>query len=110
MSNGRAALDAYLGPRSAGPMFYGTTGRTRLPRATLRKAWNAACADAGVQEFHLHDLRHVSLSLAAQSGLSLASIKERGGHASLTAAMRYQHVTDDHRAADVAALDRALGS
>lgn len=104
-----AALEAYLAehPSQQGdPMFHGPRGR--LTAQWLRKAWEHARADAGLPEFHLHDVRHVSLTAVAQSGATLKEIQHRGGHASVTAALRYQHATDERDRRNADALSEAL--
>lgn len=95
--------------RFGGPLFVGPRGG-RLPRATLRAVWNDAVALAGYENFHLHDLRHVSLSLVAETGAPLKDIQNRGGHASVQSAMRYQHTNADRDAAVAAAADALLMS
>jgi len=50
---------------------------------------------------HIHDLRHAGLTLAAQSGATLADVMRRAGHKSARAALIYQHTAAD-RDADVA--------
>jgi integrase len=49
----------------------------------------------------LHDLRHAGLTLAAQSGATLAEVMRRAGHSSSRAAMIYQHAAE-RRDAEVA--------
>jgi integrase len=100
---------AAMPPRIGGPLFLGPRSG-RLPRATLRDAWNSAVKAAELENFHLHDLRHVSLTLVAQAGESLKVIQDRGGHASVTAAMRYQHVDPERDAAAARAVDALLAS
>lgn len=97
------------------PLFTRPKGG-RLRRATLQGAWIAACDTAGFENFHLYDLRHTSLaavahsggSLVAQSGGSLKDLQARGGHASVQAAMRYQHMSTDRDAEVAAVVDRRL--
>jgi integrase len=107
LARGIAAMETH--PRAIGtaPLFRGPKGG-RLPRATLRKLWLTACTLAGLENFHLHDLRHVSLTLFQHEPVKV--IQARGGHASITASMRYQHV--DRRAEDEAAsrVDDALSA
>ncbi|TDW50983.1 site-specific recombinase XerD [Curtobacterium sp. PhB42] len=105
-----AALEAYIGEhpaRPGDPMFYGPRGR--LTANWLRKAWEEARDAAGLPEFHLHDVRHVSLTTLAQKGATLKEIQRRGGHASVTAALRYQHATDERDRQNANALSEALG-
>ncbi|MBF6557112.1 MAG: tyrosine-type recombinase/integrase [Acidimicrobiales bacterium] len=62
----------------------------------------------GIRELRFHDLRHSGLTWSAATGASIAELMRRAGHASQTAAMRYQHATDDrdrvlaHALADLA--------
>ncbi|WIB64384.1 site-specific integrase [Curtobacterium sp. MCBD17_040] len=98
-----AALEAYISDHPAlprQPMFQGPRGR--LNSQWLRKAWERAREAAGLPNFHVHDIRHVSLTAVAQSGATLREIQHRGGHASVGAALRYQHATNerDRRNAD----------
>ena len=61
---------------------------------SLRTAWDNARRAVGV-DYHLHDLRHTGLTLAAATGATVAELMHRAGHASPMAAMRYQHATRD---------------
>lgn len=91
-----AALEAYILEHPAlpyEPMFQGPRGR--LTAHWIRKHWEAVRAAAGLPDFHLHDVRHTSLTLVAQGGATLKEVQHRGGHASVTAALRYQHATDE---------------
>ncbi len=54
--------------------------------------------------FHFHDLRHTGNTLAAQTGASTKELMARMGHASMRAALIYQHATPERDAA----LARAL--
>jgi len=46
-------------------------------------------------DLRLHDLRHSGLTWSAATGASVAELMRRAGHASPTAALRYQHATED---------------
>jgi hypothetical protein len=61
---------------------------------TVNKA-RADQGSAGLRDgLHLHDLRHSGLTLVATSGATTKELMKRGGHASATAALRYQHIAD----------------
>src|SRR3712207_3056477 len=85
-------------------------GRSRLARAAagalrahyVHAAWSTARRAADLPDVHLHDLRHAGLTLAAQSGATLAEVMRRAGHSSSRAAMIYQHAAG-RRDAEVAA-------
>jgi integrase len=62
---------------------------------SLSVAWHRARSQLGRNELRFHDLRHSGLTWSAATGASLAELMRRAGHASQTAALRYQHATDD---------------
>lgn len=61
----------------------------RLRPRYFRDAWRVAAAAAGMLDFRVHDVRHVSLSAVARHA-SLAETMARGGHRTARAALRYQ--------------------
>ena len=73
------------------------TGQTGIPltRNVLQSAWERARMTVGRPDLHLHDLRHTGLTLAAATGATTAELMHRAGHASASAALRYQHATKD---------------
>lgn len=54
--------------------------------------------EAGLKDFHIHDIRHTTASYIAMSGGSLLDIAEILGHKSLVMARRYSHLTKKHTA------------
>ncbi len=80
-----------------------------LRRSNLRRAvkWAAVVARAGLPtEFHFLDLRHTGNHLAASSGASTRELMHRMGHASMRAALIYQHATRDRDREIAAAISR----
>lgn len=76
----------------------------------VHRYWRRARTAAGApQDLHVHDLRHAGLTLAAQSGATLAEVMRRAGHKSARAALIYQHAAAD-RDAQVAANMAALAA
>jgi integrase len=67
---------------------------TDLRAHHVHAAWKTARKNAGYPDAHLHDLRHAGLTLAAQSGATLAEVMRRAGHVSARAAMIYQHAAE----------------
>ena len=49
----------------------------------------------GRPDLRLHDLRHTGVTFVAATGATMAELMHRAGHASPTAALRYQHATQD---------------
>jgi integrase len=90
---GWEALDAHLVERPmlpSAPLFASASGR-RISASVVRRALEKAAVAAGFEDFHLHDLKAIGLTLVAQTGADTRDIMERGGHTSTAAALRYQH-------------------
>jgi len=81
-----------LGP--SGLVFVGTLAQP-VRRASFYKSWSQATSAVGVAGLHFHDLRHTGATLAASVGASTRELMARLGHASPSAALRYQHATAD---------------
>ena len=64
------------------------------PRTELRPAWTEICRAAGLENFHIHDLRHSFASFAIQSGASLEVIGGLLGHRRPQTTSRYAHLDD----------------
>lgn len=60
------------------------------------KSWQAALADAGIENFRWHDLRHTWASWLVQSGVSLYALKEMGGWESIEMVQKYAHLAPEH--------------
>ncbi|RPE76478.1 MULTISPECIES: site-specific integrase [unclassified Frondihabitans] len=89
------ALTAYVEENPGRPweaLFRGDKGR-RIGEAYVRREWERATAAAGFENFHLHDLRHVGLTLVADSGIGAHAVQYRAGHASQWSTRRYLHAT-----------------
>ena len=82
-------------------LFVRRDGRT-LRAHHVHAAWSTARRSADLPGVHLHDLRHAGLTLAAQSGATLAEVMRRAGHSSSRAAMIPQPAAGG-RAAEVGA-------
>jgi hypothetical protein len=68
--------------------------------------WAECVAEAGLPEgFRFHDLRHTGNTLAASSGASTRELMHRMGHASMRAALIYQHATSKPDREIAAAID-----
>ena len=65
------------------------------PNRALSAAWSNARSAVGRGDLRFHDLRHSGLTWSAATGASIAELMRRAGHASQTAAIRYQHATDE---------------
>lgn len=111
-------LREHLAAFPAGPadlVFRGPQGAA-LRRNNFHRSvrWSESAAEAGLPNgFHFHDLRHTGNNLAAASGASTRELMHRMGHASMRAALIYQHATSgrDREIADAlgARIERDAG-
>ena len=79
----------------AGALVFMMDSGAPLTAVTLQRAWSKARRTIGRSDLHLHDLRHTGLTLAAATGATTAELMHRAGHATASAALRYQHATQD---------------
>jgi len=64
----------------------------------FRNLFYKAIENAGIENFHFHDLRHTAASYLAMNGASLLEIAEILGHKTLSMVKRYSHLTQKHTA------------
>ena len=73
------------------------TGRAKKAECRdLRQPWEKALQEAGITDFHWHDLRHTAASYLAMSGVSLVEISKVLGHRTMQMVSRYSHLSDGH--------------
>jgi integrase len=85
-------LRVIIGNRTSGHVFLTDDGR---PYATVPKtAWNRACKRAGIEDFHIHDLRHTFGTNALVAGVPRRMQEQQMGHAAEGMYGRYAHVPD----------------
>jgi len=79
------------------PRAFPPTAKARKAEALdLRQAWEKALKEAGIADFHWHDLRHTAASYLAMSGVSLVEIAKVLAHRTLQMVARYSHLFDGH--------------
>lgn len=61
----------------------------------LQKFWKRLCANAGIENCRIHDLRHTFASIGTQANLPLQVIGSLLGHKSTTTTERYAHLRSD---------------
>lgn len=66
-----------------------------LNGAKLKAVMRMACAQAGVPEIRVHDLRHSHVSLLIDMGFNAVAIGDRTGHESTEITLRYGHMFPD---------------
>lgn len=70
----------------------GAEGEGKPPRLNLGRLWSQAVADAGLENFRFHDLRHTFASRLAMAGVDLNKIRELMGHSGIAMTLRYAHL------------------
>lgn len=103
----RRHLDAFAQPGDDGYVFTGMKGGPLAPHV-LQKAWADARSQLGLDDVHLHDLRHLAGTLAASTGAGTKELMHRLGHASPQAALRYQHATRERDVAIAGGIDSII--
>lgn len=72
----------------------------------VQSSWEKLLVDAGIVDFHWHDLRHHFASWLVMTGVDLNTVRELLGHADIKMTLRYAHLAPEHKAAAVARLMR----
>ena len=83
-------------------MFLASRGDRPRSIAWLERFWFMARAEAGLEDVHLHDLRHTMASLALRRGETVLAIGRLLGHRKPETTLKYTHVADAmlHEAAE----------
>jgi integrase len=108
----RPHMLAYVSPEAGALVFTGEKG------AMLRSSnfhnvtkWAATVVTLGLPAgFHFHDLRHTGNTLAAASGASTRELMHRMGHASMRAALIYQHATSERDREIADGMDKRIAA
>jgi site-specific recombinase XerD len=67
------------------------------PIKSFSKAWWSGLKEAGIEDFHFHDLRHTFCSNLLMAGGDLKGVKEMIGHADISMTDRYSHLSNIHK-------------
>ena len=68
------------------------------------KSFNTACRRLGIENFHIHDLRHTFASWLVMEGVPLFEVSKLLRHASIQMTERYAHLAPDYLHDAVASL------
>lgn len=79
--------------------------RTGKRLTDIKNAFVSACEDAGIEDFHFHDLRHTAATRMADAGVDAFTIAEILGHATLHMTKQYTHALDQNKRRAVESLD-----
>ena len=78
------------------------------PVREVRRFWAQIQKQCGLQEVHIHDLRHTFASLLVSGGASLEMIGKLLGHSQMQTTLRYAHLMDSPLRAGVDAVASAF--
>jgi hypothetical protein len=101
-------LTRYVATETDALVFSSPEGHP-LRLTKFRPRWANACQSAGVTGLRFHDLRGSGATWAAVAGATLPELMHRLGHRTHTAALRYQHATDEATARSPTAWARCCG-
>ncbi|MDP8261904.1 MAG: site-specific integrase [Candidatus Ancaeobacter aquaticus] len=73
------------------------------PNINLRRNFETALKNSGINEFRFHDLRHTYASYLVMFGIDIRTVQVLMGHKTIEMTLRYSHLSPDHkrRAVDV---------
>lgn len=92
----KPALDVIAAlPRFEGCPYLIPNPDTLQPFVSIKHAWQAARAIAGLHDLRIHDLRHSAASFMVNSGVDLFAVGKVLGHASYQSTQRYSHLAND---------------
>lgn len=96
---GLAMAAAHFGRGDIGRVFPGVT------EINTTVTFGRACADAGIEDFHFHDLRHTNASWLRMTGADIHTIAVMLGHKDIRQSARYSHLSSDFLAGSAKQLD-----
>lgn len=84
--------------------------QTGEPRTDVKTGFRSACREAGIEDFHFHDLRHTAATRLGDRGVDTRRIMAILGHRCIQTSARYTHATDEglRRAMDTLAQGDTL--
>lgn len=62
----------------------------------LKKQWEVAVKEAGIENFRFHDLRHTAATYLLEAGATLPELSAILGHRSIQMVKRYAHLAENH--------------
>lgn len=104
----RAELEKLYRKSDGSPTDFVFVRRDGVAPMDIRKRWYAAVEAAEIKDFRFHDLRHSAASYLAMNGATLPEIAAVLGHKTLQMVQRYAHLSDQHVAGVVEAMNKKI--
>lgn len=82
-------------------IFNGPDGQ---PLLDVKRSFRTVLKEAGIKDFHFHDLRHTSASYMVMRGASLRAVQEHLGHTSLAMTQKYAHLSPEFQRSEAEKL------
>ncbi|MGB3211846.1 MAG: site-specific integrase [Desulforhopalus sp.] len=74
-----------------------STQSVYVPCHYFKRSFGTARAKAGLEDVHLHDLRHTAASHLLMAGVDIRTLAEILGHKTLQMVHRYTHLLNEHK-------------
>lgn len=74
----------------------------------LKKHWEAAVKEAGLENFRFHDLRHTAATYLLEAKATLAELSSILGHRDIQMVKRYAHLADNHAVKVVSRMTKKI--
>ena len=71
----------------------------------VKRSFATACRRAGIEGYHIHDMRHTCAAWLVSVGVPLTEVRDLLGHSSVKMTERYAHLAPENVRAAVALLD-----
>lgn len=68
-----------------------------IPCNHFKRSFGTARKNAGLDDLHLHDLRHTAASHLLMAGVDIRTLAEILGHKTMQMVQRYTHLLNDHK-------------
>ena len=98
----RTALQALQENNESEWVFANSKGQRRK---TINWSFRKSLKSAGIEDFHIHDLRHTFASWLVSEGVELIKVRDLLGHSSIKMTERYAHLMPERLRQAVEVLD-----
>ena len=72
---------------------------------SVKRSFATACRRSGIEDFHIHDMRHTCAAWLVSAGVPLTEVRDLLGHSTIRMTERYAHLAPENVRAAVALLE-----